>query len=320
MKENLSPEFNFISLLTFQPFRPGVMERLGIGPEILMNENPQLIYARLTGFGQNGIYSERAGHDINYIAVSGLLSMFGRKSEKPTAPINLAADFAAGSLSCAFGICIALIERHRSGKGQIVDCAMVDGSAYVASWLFRSRDLPIWSGKRGENMLDTGHHSYDTYETKDGKFMAVGALEPQFYSELLKGLNLTEDEAPQFSNVEENKRKFSEIFKTKTESEWREIFDKLDACTFPVIEWNEAHLHEHNQANKTFDVVEGKIIPQPAPKLSRTPGKSGVYSNEHKKSPTTMAKEILCEIGFSTDEIKQLHQESVLILNEGAKL
>lgn len=304
----------------FQPFRPGVMERLGIGPENLMNENPQLIYARLTGFGQNGIYSQRAGHDINYIAVSGLLSMFGRKSEKPTAPINFAADFAGGSLICGLGICTALLERHRSGKGQIVDCAMVDGSAYAASWLFRSRDLPIWNGSRGENLLDTGNHSYDTYETKDGKFMSVGALEYQFYSELLKALNLTEEEIPQHSNIDENKAKLTKIFKTKTESEWRVIFDKLDACTFPVVEWSEAHLHEHNQANKTFDVVDGKIIPQPAPKLSRTPGKSGVYSNEHKKDPTTTANEILCEIGFSTDEIKQLYDESVLILNEGAKL
>lgn len=296
------------------------MERLGIGPETLMNENPQLIYARLTGFGQKGIYSERAGHDINYIAVSGVLSMFGRKNEKPTAPINFAADFAGGSLSCAFGICVALLERHRSGKGQIIDSAMVDGSAYVASWLFRSRSLPIWNGKRGENLIDTGHHSYDTYETKDGKFMSVGALEPQFYAELLDKLEVDSDEISQFSDSENNREKLAKIFKTKTEKEWSKIFDSCDACTFPVLEWDQAHLHPHNQANKTFEVVDDVIVPQPAPKLSRTPGRSGVFSDEHNKDSITMAKEILDEIGITMDEMKQLHHDQILILNEGAKL
>jgi alpha-methylacyl-CoA racemase len=165
------------------------MEKFGLGPEALLKENPKLIYARLTGFGSDGkgIYANRAGHDINYISTSGVLSMFGRKNEKPYAPVNFAADFAGGGLLCAFGICTALLERHRSGKGQIVDSAMVEGSAYVASWMFRSRELPIWSQPRGGNALDGGAFYYDTYETKDGKFMAVGALEPQFYEQLLKG-------------------------------------------------------------------------------------------------------------------------------------
>lgn len=297
------------------------MERLGIGPEILMNENPKLIYARLTGFGRNGIYNERAGHDINYIAVSGLLSMFGRQNEKPTAPINFAADFAGGALSCAFGICVALLERHRSGQGQIVDSTMVEGSAYVGSWLFRSRNLPIWSGERGENLLDTGHHAYDTYETKDGKFMSVGAIEPQFYAELLRGLCLTAEDAPHFSDIEKNIRKFTELFKTKTQREWCDIFDSLDACVFPVLDYKDAHLHDHNQANKSFAKVNDTVVPLPAPKLSRTPGQSGVYSSEHQKDPTTMAKEILSEIGItSSDELKKMHEENALILNDGAKL
>lgn len=298
------------------------MERLGLSPETLMKENPKLIYARLTGFGRYGVYNERAGHDINYIAVSGLLSMFGRKHEKPTAPINFAADFAGGSMSCALGICIALLERHRSGKGQIVDSTMVEGAAYVSSWLFRSRkSFPmIWNGKRGENLLDTGHHAYDTYETKDGKFMSVGAIEPQFYAELLKGLKLSEDDVPHFSNFEENRQKFAEIFKTKTQQEWCEIFDSVDACTFPVLDYDEAYKHEHNQDNKSFVEVDGEIVPLPAPKLSRTPGVSGIFSKEHLKDHTTMAKEILSEIGISSNELPRLYEENVLILSDDAKL
>lgn len=303
-----------------EPYRPGVMEKLGLGPEVLLRENPKLIYARLTGFGGDGrgVYAPRAGHDINYIAVSGLLSMFGRKGEKPLAPVNLAADFAGGGMMCAFGICIALLERHRSGKGQVVDCAMVEGAAYVASWLYRSRDMPIWGNPRGENMLDTGASFYDTYETKDGKFMSVGAIEPQFYLELLKGLKIDPNEISQF---DDNQKLFTDAFKQKTQQEWCNVFDHIDACVFPVLEWDEAPNHEHNKARNVFlDPAKsnGSVVPNPAPKLSRTPGKSSAQIPE--QNPVDMALEILGELGMQRQEIKELYEAEVLILGDKSKL
>lgn len=306
-----------------EPYRPGVMEKLGLGPTELLKENPKLIYARLTGFGGDGrgLYANRAGHDINYIAVSGLLSMFGRKGEKPVAPVNLAADFAGGGLMCAFGICVALLERHRSGMGQVVDCAMVEGAAYVGSWLFRSRELPVWGEKRGENFLDGGNHSYDTYETKDGKFMSVGALEPQFYDALLKGLQLDPEDVQQLCDIEKNRELFTKVFKEKTQREWCKIFDTVDACVFPVLDWDEAPNHEHNKARNVFldsSKSNGFVVPNPAPKLSRTPGVSSAQSDE--KDSVAMALEVLAEIGLSRDEIKELYENEILLLGEKAKL
>ncbi len=253
------------------PFRAGIMEKLGSGPKILMAENERLIYARLTGFGQNGQFSQRAGHDINYIALSGVLSLFGRSGEKPTAPLNFAAGFAGGGLLCALGICLAVLERHNSGKGQIVDIAMVEGSAYIANWLLRSQKLPIWGKPRGQNILDTGAHFYDTYETKDGRYMSVGAIEPQFYQQLMEGLGLQED-IQQFDDFAEAKRRFTEIFRTKTQEEWCQIFDDKDACVFPVLDWEQAARHPHNVAREVFSEKDGELAVNPSPKLSRTPG------------------------------------------------
>lgn len=306
-----------------EPYRPGVMEKLGLGPDVLLKENPKLIYARLTGFGGDGkgMYANRAGHDINYIAISGLLSMFGRKGEKPIAPVNFAADFAGGGLLCAFGICVALLERHRSGKGQVVDCAMVEGSAYVGSWLYRSRSLPVWSGARGENFLDTGNHSYDTYETQDGKYMSVGAVEPQFYAELLKGLDLDPETVSQFSDIDENRKTFTKVFKTKTQKEWCDIFDSIDACVFPVLDYNEAPFHPHNKERQVFlepSETSEEVIPNPAPKLSRTPGQSNGRIPE--RDSLEMALEVLKEIGMKKEEIKELYEQNVLILDDAAKL
>lgn len=306
-----------------EPYRPGVMEKLGLGPTELLSENPRLIYARLTGFGGDGkgLYANRAGHDINYVAVSGLLSMFGRKGEKPLPPVNFAADFAGGGFLCALGICIALLERHRSGKGQIVDCAMVEGAAYVASWLYRSRELPVWTEQRGESFLDGGSHSYDTYETKDGKFMSVGALEPQFYAELIKGLELDADEVQQLDDVEKNRKIFTNVFKTKTQKEWSEIFDHVDACVFPVVEWNKAPEHEHNKARDVFlesSKSDGVVVPNPAPKLSRTPGRSSAQFAE--KDPVAVALEVLGEVGLKRDDVKELYENKILLLGDNPKL
>lgn len=306
-----------------EPYRPGVMEKLGLGPDVLLKENPSLIYARLTGFGgdRKGMYADRAGHDINYIAVSGLLSMFGRKGEKPLAPVNLAADFAGGGLMCAFGICVALLERHRSGKGQVVDCAMVEGSAYVGSWLYRSRSLPVWGNPRGDNLLDTGSHCYDTYETKDGKFMSVGAVESQFYKELMKGLQLDPADVPQYGDADESKKIFTEVFKRKTQNEWCEIFDHVDACVFPVLDWEDAPHHKHNQERNVFldpSKSNGVVVPNPAPKLSRTPAQSSAQHPE--QSPSDMALDILTEIGLNRSEIKELFESETLILGDKSKL
>ncbi|XP_055543300.1 alpha-methylacyl-CoA racemase [Wyeomyia smithii] len=304
-----------------EPFRPGVMEKLGLGPREIMQENPKLIYARLTGFGQNGLLAARAGHDINYAAVSGLLSLFGRKSERPTAPINLAADFAGGGLLCAFGILAALLERHHSGKGQIVDHSMTEGAAYVGSWFFRSQKLPIWGKPRGENLLDTGVHFYDTYRTKDGKYMSVGAIEPQFYEELLDGLELPRD-LPQYEDVEKTKVLFEEKFLTKTRDEWTQIFQHRDACVFPVLELDEAEKHPHNcDRNAFLDKREScctEIVPTPAPKLSRTPAQSGAAIG--KTAITQMAVDIFNDFGLNVEDIVTLYDEGVILLPTKPKL
>lgn len=170
-----------------EPFRRGVMEKLNLGPDVLLKDNPRLIYARLTGYGQSGPLSNRVGHDINYVAYSGLLSLLGREDEKPSPPINLIADFGGGGLTCAFGILLALQERNSSGLGQVVDSSMVNGAAYLGSWLYRSQNLPVWGKSKGNNWLDTGAHFYEVYQTKDGKYMSVGAIEPQFYQQLIDG-------------------------------------------------------------------------------------------------------------------------------------
>uniref|UniRef100_A0A0K8TKU1 Putative l-carnitine dehydratase/alpha-methylacyl-coa racemase n=1 Tax=Tabanus bromius TaxID=304241 RepID=A0A0K8TKU1_TABBR len=303
-----------------EPYRPGVMEKLHLGPDVLMKDNPKLIYARLTGFGQTGPLSKRAGHDINYIAVSGVLSFLGRKSEKPTAPINLLADFAGGGLLCALGICLALLERSRSGKGQIVDSSMTEGSAYIASWLMMSQGLPIWHGARGENVLDTGSFYYDTYETKDGKFMSVGAIEPQFYESFVKILGL--DDLSQFGSNEEAKIAVEKAFKTKTQKEWSEIFEKVDACVFPVVDWNEVDHHHHNKATSAFSRIKkdgyNLLVPIPSPRLSRTPGEAAALTNQ--KSHYEDAVEILKLIGKTEKDVEKLMQDGTILLSNEAKL
>ncbi|KAH8392184.1 hypothetical protein KR215_002606 [Drosophila sulfurigaster] len=291
-----------------EPFRPGIMEKLNLGPAELCATNPRLIYARLTGFGQQGRLAARAGHDLNYAAISGVLSMLGRKHEKPTSPINLLADFAGGSVMCALGICLALLERHRSGRGQVVDAAMVDGAAYVASWLFMSRSLSIWSEhqERGANLLDGGAYFYDTYETKDGRYMSVGALEPQFFELLKQRLELPQ-ELSQYGVEHEKlgRRLLTEAFLTKTQAEWSAIFEDVDACVYPVVEWQEAAEHRHNAERASFERFEDSLVPRPAPRLSRTPGKFRQHAN---------GNAVLEDLQLTPEQLRQLQEDGVLTL------
>jgi alpha-methylacyl-CoA racemase len=300
-------------------FRPGVLEKLGLGPDLLTKSNPCLIYARLTGYGQSGPYKNKAGHDINYVAMSGVLSMLARNGEPPVPPINLLADFAGGSVVCCLGIILALFERTKSGKGQIVDAAMADGLSYIASWLFRSRNLPIWQGEPGTNILDGGFAAYGTYKTKDGKFMAVGALEPKFYNNFLKGLQLSEDEYGQYSNTDVCKKKFTETFLQKTQDEWCQIFDSLDACVTPVLDIESL---ENNDYYKNKIPIQkdnnNMIVPEPSPRLSRTPGLSvGV---KPQSMPGQHTIQVLKELGYNKSKIDKLIQNGSVYANNKSNL
>lgn len=319
--QEIAKKICIASDVLIEPFRPGVMERLGLGPTQLMKENKKLIYARLTGFGQTGSLSQRAGHDINYVALSGILSLLGRKSEKPTAPINFMADLAGGSLMCAFGILMALLERTKSGQGQIIDSAMVDGTAYIGSWLLKASQMPMkvcGADNRGENVLDTGYHFYDTYETKDGKYMSVGAIEPQFYEALVQTLGIENNGLDQYSDNEALKQIFTQKFLTKTQKEWNEIFEKIDACVFPVLTPDEARAHIHNRQRNTFvdDEKRDVVITNPTPKLGRTPG----TINQCKKDLLGQTIEILGEIGIEKDQLRKLYETNVVLLESDSKL
>lgn len=229
--------------IIIDPFRPGVLEKLGLGSDVLLNINPRLIIGRMTGFRRDGKYKDMAGHDINYIAVSGALSLLGRKGDKPLPPANILGDFAGGGATLFQGILLALLAREKSGSGQVVEANMVDGSAYLVTFPRMLKQTPIWSRSRGENTLDSGCPYYDTYETKDRKYMAVGALEPQFFALLLKGLGLSgkgiEMTRDNRETWPELKKSFETIFKSKTRSEWEAVFDKTDACCTPVLDLKE---------------------------------------------------------------------------------
>jgi alpha-methylacyl-CoA racemase len=262
-------------------FRPGVAERLGFGPDVCAERNPKLVYGRMTGWGQDGPYAPTAGHDINYIALGGVLAHLGRADEKPTPPINLVGDFGGGGMLMAFGLVCALLEAQRSGHGQVVDAAMVDGSATLMSMMWAFRAMGIWSEEKGTNMLDTGAHFYDTYECADGTFVSIGSIEPQFYAELLA---LTGFEATYTDHGEEvpwqhdkarwpeMKDRLAGIFRTRTRDEWCEIMEGTDVCFAPVLTMSEAMAHPHNVARGTFTEVAGIPQPSPAPRFSRTPG------------------------------------------------
>ncbi len=256
-------------------FRPGVAERLGLGPDDLSQVNPKLVYGRMTGWGQEGPLSARAGHDLTYLAVSGALAHIGRKDQPPTPPLNLVADFGGGGMLLAFGIMAALVERATSGLGQVVDAAMVDGAALLMAPLFGAWDWGFWSADRGTNLLDSGAPFYDVYECADGAWLAVAALEPQFYAELLIGLGLAERSELPDQNDQDGwpvlRAEFTRVIRTKTRDAWVEVFGDQDACVAPVLNMGEAPLHPHAIARSAFPVVEGVAQPGPAPRFGRTP-------------------------------------------------
>jgi len=255
-------------------FRPGVAERLGIGPDDLFALNPRLVYARVTGWGQDGPLAKRAGHDINYIAVAGALEPIGRAGERPLPALNLLGDFAGGGMLMALGILAALHERSGSGRGQVVDAAMVDGAALLTTFLHGMRAAGLWPGERGANMLDGGAASYDTYETADGKYVAVGCVEVEFFYEMLIKLGIDDPDLPfplDPRGWDQLKTVLGAAFKQRTRDEWAEVFADSDACVSPVLSPWEAHEHRHNVARNAFIEVDGIRQPAPAPRFSRTP-------------------------------------------------
>ena len=294
-----------------EPYRPGVMEALGLGPNEALELNPRLIYARLTGWGQNGPYASMAGHDINYIGLSGALSLFRRKGERPLPPCNLLGDFAGGGMLCAMGILLALIERSRSGKGQVVDAAMVDGAANLSVLFYGLLANHLMTLDIGSNVLDSGAHYYQTYETADGKFMAVGAIEGRFYSELLDGLGIDSSSLPHQNDMQrwpEMMDLFAGVFKTKTRDEWAAVFEGKDACVAPVLDLNEVDQHPHNRERGVIIDIDGVPQPAPAPKLSRTPGKvtkaGGLRGSD--------MREILMELGYPEEKIRDLLETEIV--------
>jgi alpha-methylacyl-CoA racemase len=256
-------------------FRPGVAERLGLGPEACFARNPALVYGRMTGWGQDGPLAPRAGHDIDYIAIGGALWPMGRADSAPVPPLNLVGDFGGGGMLLAFGMVSALLEAARSGQGQVVDAAMVDGAAILMTMIHAFHASGIWNDERGANMLDTGAPFYEVYETADQQYLALGGIEPQFYAELLEGLGLSDDPLFAAQNDKGNwpamKVRVAAAVATRTRDEWVAVFEGTDACVAPVLSPWEAHRDPHNQARSTFVEVDGVVQPAPAPRFSRTP-------------------------------------------------
>jgi alpha-methylacyl-CoA racemase len=292
-------------------FRPGVMERLGLGPDVLGALNPKLVFGRMTGFGQDGPLAQAAGHDINYIALAGVLHAIGRKGEAPVPPLNLVGDFGGGGMFLAFGVVCALLEAQRSGKGQVVDAAMVDGSATLMALTLGLLAQGAWKDERGVNVLDTGAPWYDSYPTRDGKWLAVGAIEKRFYEAFVEGLGLKLSELPKQhdrSRWPELRRRFAETIAGKTRDEWERIFAGSDACVAPVLALGEVAQHAHNAARATFVERDGVLQPAPAPRFSRTAPEMGAAPRQ----PGADTGAVLADFGFSEAEIAALREAGVI--------
>jgi len=258
----------------FEGFRPGVMERLGLGPEVALARNPRLVYGRMTGWGQTGPYAKAAGHDMNYIAITGALDAIGTE-DKPTPPLNLVGDFGGGALYLAFGLLAGVIHARESGQGQVIDCAMSDGAASLMAMFYGFKAMGMWREGRRSNLLDGGAHFYDTYQCADGKWVSIGSIEPQFYLLLLEKTGITD---PHFQSQMSRedwpalREKLAAVIATRTRDEWCQIMDATDVCFAPVLSMDEAPDHAHNKARETFVEVAGVIQPAPAPRFSATPG------------------------------------------------
>jgi alpha-methylacyl-CoA racemase len=294
----------------FEVFRPGVAERLGIGPDDCLARNPRLVYGRLTGWGQEGPLAQAAGHDIDYIALAGVLEPLGRAGQKPVPPINVLGDFAGGGMLLAFGIACAAFETARTGNGQVIDAAMVDGAALMLTPFFGARASGFW-GERGTNHLDTGAHFYEVYETADERFVAVGTVEPHFYAELVKRLGIDIDLAAQYDKGAwpGQKEQLADVFRTKTRDEWCELLEGTDACFAPVLTPLEAPDHPHNRARGTFFDLAGVPQPAPAPRFSRTPASTPAPAMH----PGDDTEAVLSHWGFAGDEVAHLRSNGALL-------
>ncbi|KAI9494773.1 alpha-methylacyl-CoA racemase [Zychaea mexicana] len=304
------------------PFRPGVLEKMGLGPDVLLKENPRLIIARLSGFGQSGPASEAAGHDINYLSVAGVLGMIGRRGEKPMFPMNVLADFAGGGLMCALGILMALIERSRSGQGQVIDANLTSGTSYLTTFPYLMQKYKLnFADERGTNMLDSGAPFYEVYKTKDDRYMSVGAIEPQFYAQFLKGLGLDPKDLPDQHDRdqwESMKGTFAKVFATKTQAVWTEIFDGTDACVAPVLSFREEIPNVSMVATPEKQWPRKAVPPQPAPILSRTPAKEARHDAEDPfLAPGTHTMEVLSQFGVPQTQIRALLQKGAFIDKAG---
>ena len=296
--------------VVLEGFRPGVMERLGLGPEVMLAANPQLVYGRMTGWGQDGPLAPRAGHDINYIALSGVLHAIGRAGGAPVPPLNLVGDFGGGGMLLAFGVVCALTCARRSGQGQVVDAAMVEGASLLSTMFWGLQAADRWSDARGENILDTGAPWYDVYATRDHKFVAIGAIEPKFYAKLLDRMGLANATLPtqhERARWPELRQHFAQVFAAKTRDEWVDIFAGSDACFSPVLTFAEASEHPHNIARHGHVTVGNVAQPAPAPRFSRTPGAAGHAPPER----GARGAEALADWGFSDAEIAGLRAQGV---------
>ena len=289
----------------FEGFRPGVMERLGIGPEVCLARNDRIVFGRMTGWGQEGPLANAAGHDINYISLSGALAAIGRPGSPPVPPLNLIGDFGGGGMLLALGLVAALLESKESKKGQVVDAAMTDGSALLMTMIYSMQSSGMWKTTMGSNLLDGGSHFYDTYECKDGKFISIGSIEPQFYALLCQIAELDEKVFSKQMSRDlwpEQKEEIKKIFLNKTRDEWCELMEGTDVCFAPVLDMSEAPEHPHNKERKTFIDLEGVIQPAPAPRFSRT-------EPEVVSSPSIVGEhtnEVLFSIGLSEEDISSL--------------
>jgi alpha-methylacyl-CoA racemase len=288
-------------------FRPGVMERLGAGPDICSARNPKIVFGRMTGWGQEGPYAAWSGHDINYIALAGTLAHIGRAGEAPVPPLNLVGDFGGGGMLLAYGVVCALLEAQRSGQGQVIDAAMIDGASVLMTMFWGARQTSLFDeNQRGHGLLDTGSHFYDAYRCSDGNYISVGSIEPQFYAELLRLTGLSDD--PEFagqmnqSNWPVLKQRLGDVFATKTRAEWCEIMEHTDVCFAPVLTIGEAIEHPHHQARGTFVDVAGVTQPGPAPRFSRTTAdiaRPPAHPGQH-------TREVLADWGLDAADIDKL--------------